>query len=821
MLRNHSVKKYLLAIFMSLFTATFSIAQITGKLIDQDKNPIAYANVMLLNVSDAVLVKGTLTDEMGQFGLVSIPAGQYQVQISFIGFQDWKSAIFELKAGEEKVLETIELLPSAVALEGVEVKAQKMLVQQIKEGTVLNVQSSLLTRGSTALQVLERSPGVFIDRQDGNISLNGQAGVRIMLNGKVIRLSVNEIITMLSGMSADNIEKIELLTNPSAKYEADGGAGLINIVFKKDQNEGTNGSISLSAGYGWREKASSNISLNHRKADLNFYGSYAFTHDHSFLTWFGEGIQDIPILGGSSMVNFAFENDPKIQSHNINLGIDKTWSEQTDIGASVNLIRSSDKSNIINENSYLVYPDSFWQAQIGIQNHNQWNNLLSSAYLEHRIKNAGKLSVNADYLLFKNQNPTLANSQFFDRDESVIQPESEIFANHIRSTSETDIWIGVLKLDYEQQLNDALKWETGLKASWSETTNFGATLRQEDENWVEDIRFANANGMSEKIGAAYTSFDWQVNSSLSLSLGARYEYWDRQFEQAGINRKRGKLFPSLFVSKQFSDISRFNLSYTQRITRPDFNDLASYSRYNGPTSVFSGNPLLQPMLSNNLRLAYQYKSYNFALYFNNSDHPIARYQLVGNASSDLIIVAPQNVVFERNFGLQVNLNQEITSWWSMNLNITSEHRTFELEHTPKTVKESYFAANMNGSQRFQLPKDFALELSAWYLTPFYDGSRRHKAFGAINLGIQKQLPNNQGNLQFSITDLLKSTIIRSEFGALTPEVFDIQSKVEFQPEHAVARIFRLSYFRAFGNNELKVKQRKNGDSEERNRVRQE
>lgn len=808
-------------LFSLCFLSYFSFAQISGMVVDDASNPIPYANVLLLNATDSLLVQGTLSEEDGSFSINQIGKGQYLLSISFIGYQDWYSSVFSLEENRVKNFGQALLKTDAVALQGVEIKAQKMLVQQSNEGTIINVQSSLLTRGSSALQVLERSPGIFIDRRDGNISLNGQTGIRLMINGKIMRLSINEAIAMLNGMSADNIEKIELLTNPSSKYEAD-GAGLINIVLKKNQEKGTNGSISLSAGYGWKEKASASLNLNHRRASANIYGSYTFSHDHSFLTWFGGGTEDVPVLGGDLEVDFLFENDPKIQNHNFTLGIDKEWNEDTDIGISINIIRASDRSNILNNTSYLIYPDSFINIQIGINNHSQWNNLLSSAYLEHRLTSKGKLNISADYLSFKNQNPTIANSQYFNRDEELTRPESELFADEVMSKSHTDISIGVLKIDFEQALNDVLKIQTGIKGTYSETGNLGSATSSIQEVWEEDERYTNKNNMVEKIGAAYASFDWQMNTSWSLTLGARYEYWNRQFSPPTVdNRKRGKLFPSLFLAKQISDASRLNLSYTQRITRPDFNDLASFARYNGPLSVFSGNPLLRPMITDNLRLAYQYKSYNFSLHYNYNDHPIARYQLTTNEAGNLISVAPQNVVYERKIGGQINVNQEITPWWTINLSATVEQRKFELSHTPESVTETYFAANFNGSQRFKLPKDFSFEISGWYLTPFYDGSRSHDGFGAINLGLQKQLPNNHGNLQFTVIDLFESTVIHSYFGKLTPEVFDIDTQIEFRPETGVARIFRFSYFRTFGNKELKMKQGGNKGSEEKSRIRQE
>lgn len=804
-----------------LFYVSLLQAQITGMVYTVEGAPISYANVILMQANDSTIVKGTLTDEVGAFKIENIEMGNYLLQLSFVGFQNWYSPNFSISAAEqEKNFGDLTLVSNAIQLEELEVKAKKMLFQQNKEGMVINVQHSLLTQGSSALQVLERLPGVYIDQRNGDIMMNGQNGIRLMINGKTLRLSVADAITMLNGMSAANIENIELLTTPGAKYESEGGAGLINIVLKKDDTQGTNGFLSLTAGYGWKEKAAASLQLNHQQSKTNVYSAYSFSHDNTHQDWQAQGSESVPILGGDLKFDVDADDNSNIQSHNINLGIDQEINETTSVGGSVNFIQSLNRPDRLNRTIYNIVPDSFLNIAINIHGRNKVKNMISTVYMEKQFSDKSQLNIDADYIFYNNQNLLSINSDYSDELGNRINPEGGIYAREHQGDSETNIQVGVLRMDYEKEWSEKLHLEMGWKAAFSNTTSYGTTQRYEANQWVSDNRFANSNDLEEKIGAIYTSLDYQIDSSMQLTLGARFEYWDRQFSRADIkDRKLGQLFPSLFLSKRWSDFSQLKLTYNKRITRPDFNDLAAYTSYNGPISVFTGNPLLQPTITNNLSLAYQFKSYHFSISLNHIDNPIARFQTTQNATNDLVIIGPQNVDYERRLVLQTNVNQEVNKWWTMNVGLSASWRHFSINHTKQAVDKTYFAINLGGSQRFQLPQQFSMELSGWYNTPFYNGSTALKGFGMLNMGIKKQLKNNHGSIQFSITDLFKSMNVVSELGSLTEEAFSLRAMVDYYAESARSRIFRLSYTRSFGNKKIKRKaKREQGASEEKDRV---
>lgn len=797
-------------------------SQVSGEIRSSAGEVISYAQLRLLQLPDSSETAGTLSDAAGRFEFTPAEQGNFLLHVQASGFSSRYSAPFGYDPASPAHLQALVLEPYAVDLDEVEITGRKDLVQQTMEGTVINVQNSVMTTGSSALQTLERSPGIVIDRENNQISLNGQLGVRLMINGKIVRVSVAEAVSMLEGMSADNIEKIELLTSPSARYDADGASGLINIVLKKRTDLGTNGSASVSAGYGWAEKASASLQLNHSTEAIRLNGSYSFTHDHTFSDFHGTGDQIVPLLGGPVTFDFNNESARNTDSHNLLLGAELNPTDRLTIGLNLIGFLSNTSPDIRNVGRYDLVGDSVLNLDINIIGGSRWHNLSSTFYLEQKIGESGLLSADVDLLLYDNENTTIANGTFLDQDGQPASHEEGIYANNIRGISSTDIRLGVARVDYEAQLTPALKLETGAKGSLSQTGNGGAIERREGDDWVTDDRSTTSLQVEETIGAAYGSVLWEATEKTNLQVGFRGEYWDQQFTDSSLNRGFGRIFPSLFVSHQATEQLQLQASYLQRISRPDYNDLASFLRYNGPISVFTGNPLLQPTLTHQIKTSAQYKNLNVALVGLQENNPIVRYQVVENETGDLVFVSPQNVAWQRSLMVQVNFPWEVTDWWAMNLGATAAARRFELSHTPLPARHSYLTGNMNGSQTFRLPGDLSVEISGWYLLPFYEGSKRFEGFGMLNAGLRKEFNDHKTVLQFTVTDLLKSMNIVSYFGAVTEEAFEVNAHVLFQPESTNARIFRMSLTHRFGNEGISAGSGgQKGAKEERNRVRTE
>jgi hypothetical protein len=267
--------------------------------------------------------------------------------------------------------------------------------------------------------------------------------------------------------------------------------------------------------------------------------------------------------------------------------------------------------------------------------------------------------------------------------------------------------------------------------------------------------------------------------------------------QTVIDRKLGTFFPNVAYSKKFG-VSVFFVAYAKRISRPSYNDLASFVVYTSPNSIESGNPFLLPTVTHNLKLGYSYKGYAFSVLLSRDEHPIAGYQLAISPDGDLIDVRPENLVYQNNLMLEAILPFKVTDWWSMNYNFSAGWRHFKEDFTLLPAEKSYFGCSVNASQQFRLPAAFMMELSGWYNGPSYNGTKKVDGFGAVNGGIKKELPNNGGTLQLSVQDIFRTMHVASRYGTLTTEAFDVKSHVVFTAESGKAQIFKLTYSRSFG-----------------------
>ncbi|PSL27611.1 TonB-dependent receptor domain-containing protein [Chitinophaga ginsengisoli] len=817
--------KKLAFLLCCFFLHTTASGQISGRFATATGQPVPFANVILLNGTDSTLVKAVLTDENGAYTIENTPTGKYILRFTSMGFQTWNSPLFELTARQKTKDFGLQIVSEgAQQLGEVVIQAEKPLLQQQAEGMIVNVQSSLLTKGSTALAVLERSPGVMIDYRNNNIALNGKSGVTVMLNGKLIRMPMEQLVNLLSGMSADDIEKIELLSTPSSKYDAEGSAGMINIVLKKDKQRGTNGTISLTGGYGYREKAAASISLSHNTAKVNTYGSYSYNLNHSYSNIDILSYQDMPVFGGRMEVRGQDITRLRHNNHDITLGMDVKPDTKTTIGANVTYNISRATTGNHPSANYLLLPDSLLTFDGRIDRVNSWHNLVSSVYLEKEFNPKSKLSFDMDYLYFKNENPSQVYSTFLTKSGEQVDNNDSLFSPLQKGFANTLIQVGVVKADYNRQLNDKIKLETGIKGTYTGSNTLSRIESFVDGHWVNRAETINEMKMKEGIGAAYVSANIEITPSMSLIAGTRFEYARTLMEntrtgQNTVDRKLATLFPNIFLTKKLNDHSGLQFSYTKRIARPSYNDLASFVAYSDPTAIYAGNPFLKPTITNNIKLGYNYDGYSFSLLFSRDDHPIARYQLSQGAAAKVLFISPQNLAYQNNITFQATIPWKATDWWDMSYSITGGLRQFKADYTLQPVTKSYWGYSFNFTESFTLPKHFSAELTGWYNTPSYNGTVKMSSMGTLSAGLKKELKNNAGSLQLSVEDIFTTMKFHVYYGAIAEEAFHIKNNIGIKLESGYSPIIKLSYARPFGTGTLKGSRKEGGAKDERDRIR--
>lgn len=797
--------------FLLIYITKTATGQITGKVTDSTGQPLPFANIILLKGTDSSFLKAVLPGEKGAFSIDGLGAGTYLLRISNAGYRDWHSSLLSVDNQPFAIdLGNTLLKADARELKAVVVQSTKQLFQQQPFGITVNTEASLLTKGSSVLQVLERSPGVALDYRNNSLSLNGKQGVIVMLNGKATRMASDQVIALLAGMNADNVEKIELMTSPPAGFDAEGNAGIINIVLKKNRKKGTNGSISVTAGYGWREKASASMNLAHNTARFNLYGSYSFLHDRAYSELFIPSAQNMPVLGGELEVLVWDTTRATQQNHDLTLGMDWKINTRNTAGISVSLGNSARTSSNLSNSDFTILPDSLLFYNGYITGTNRWKNLSGNIYLERKLSEQQQINFTFDYLRFRNSSPTEVRSNFVNSQGNTGDNDS-MFSPRQRGFANTTIRAAVIKIDHTRQLTKELRMDGGIKGTYTRTSSGSGINSLVNDEWITRNETLNNITVAEPIIAAYTSLTAALEDDIHLVAGIRYEYSATQMKDALtkeklVERKLGALFPNISISRKWNERSELVLSWSKRISRPSYNDLASFIRYSDPTAVFTGNPLLKPAITNNIDLRYNYRSYGFALLYSHDNNPIIRYQITESPGRELLYVSPQNMAWQHNLNVQANIPVKAARWWNMNYSMTGGWRQFRITHTKQAFEKSYYAWSANFSQSFKMPKQFSAELSGWYNSMSYNGTIRVEHMGAINLGIKKELKNNKGSFQLSVTDLFRTMKIHTAYGSLTEEAFSIRNNVYINLESSKSPIFKLTYSRSFGTGHNQHKQ---------------
>lgn len=816
--------KYLI-ISLLTFLCQASFAQVSGKFVDATGQPVSFATVILFDSTDNALIKSALTDDKGAFRFEPVTRGRYMIKVSDMAHEAWSSPVFELTgARPSKDLGVTGLKAASKQLAEVMIRADKPLVQQEPGGMVVNVQSSILTKGSSVLQVLQRSPGVIINPQNTSITLNGKGGVMVMLDGKMMRMSIPQVLTLLNGISADDIEKIELLNTPPAKYDADGNAGLINIVTKKNKQQGTNGSATVTAGYGRGEKGSANISINHNTGKVGLRASYSYAHDRGHSELFAGGTEIVPAIGGQTEFMYTGLAKPIAKYQDAEIGADIRPNQKTTVGASIYFAAGSNHNNNYNHGHYALKPDSVLLFNSYLDGINRTYNTIGSIYLERELSKGEKINFDADYIYYKNNGQTNVESTFVDNYGNLAGAGDSLYAPRQRDLASTAIKVSVLKADYSKQITSRLKLEAGAKGTFTRSNSTSGIENMQNGQWVlSSVGVSNNLVTKEVIGAGYATLNAKLDTATSLVIGARYEYSHNSTDNASnaqynIDRKLKKLFPSVFLTRKLNDHSQLQLSYTKRVSRPSYSDLASYVTYNDPVSVFTGNPALKPTITDNIKLAYNYHDYLFSILFSRDKDVILQTQISTGPSKGLVYLAPQNAPYQNNITLQTSIPVKITSWWEGRYGFVGGWRQYKVDYTPQTFIKSYFAGSVDFSETFKLPKSISVEVSGYAYSAAYYATSRSNGNRMLNLGIKKELDNNKGSFQLSFTDLLSSASYYAYIGHLTRDAFNSQVWVRYNGESRSFPIIKLTYYRSFGSKNKTQRKDDNASKDERRRL---
>jgi len=656
-----------LLILIGLILPTVGFTQIQGAVRDENNQPVSFANVLLMNPKDSTVVTGLMASEEGTYNFTSFKPGTYIVGVSMLGYKPAYSPPFEIQAANVHFHnEPIIAESESHQLRDVNVVAKKPLYEMKIDRMVVNVENSITSSGSTALEVLEKSPGINVDRQNNAISMNGKGGVMVMINGKQNRMPMEAAVEMLKTMSSDNIKKIELITTPPSKYDADGDAGIINIVLKKNDDFGTNGSFTLGAGVASREKLEASLNLNHHVEKVNYFGTYSVTYNNTRqnLDAYRKTMQDEMLIESGSQS----ERAALVTFQNFRAGLDYTMSSKTVLSIlGSGYLRDWD-ADALNEIYYKTDGVVTGQSNLEMTELSKWMHGMANINLQHHFKEEEILDFNFDFLNYHNDNPSYYTIENFDNTGQIESGEN------IDVSKITPINIAVGMLDYTNQINSKLKVEGGIKGTLTWFKNDIGVRYLENVIWTTDAELTNKYSMDENIMAIYSTVSYGFTDKTSIVAGLRYEYMnsvlDSETEKGIIDLHYGEFFPTVYFSQKLNPNNTLQLSYSRRIDRPTFNELAPFVVFMSPELFISGNENLLPAFSNILKTDYIYKSVILSVSYTDTKNAILRFQPVYNEENDRTYFISKNFDSQKTTSAVLTFPIKVTDWWKMQNNFT-------------------------------------------------------------------------------------------------------------------------------------------------------
>jgi hypothetical protein len=787
-----------------------------GRLSVEVKNDqnlgLEAVTIELLKVKDSTIAKTALTDKGGLAEIENIGPGEYFVKATMVNYATGFSDAFVIDDTKLNVsLPSIRLNPGATSLAGVTVTARKPFIQKLTDRIVVNVENSIVSAGSSAIDVLERSPGVLIDNNDV-ISLRGRAGVIIMIDGKPSAMSGADLANYLRGLPSAAIERIEIITNPSAKYDAAGNSGIIDIRMKKDQRFGTNGTFTAGYGQGIYPKANAGSTLNYRNKKINIFGNYNYAYreglNHLILdrNFYNNGVYS----GGDLKDNYSKFG---FSSNAARLGMDFFPSANTILGFVVNgnfngIDRHSDNnSKVINSSHQQV---STFTSIATNDDHNE--NFVVNVNFKHRFDSVGKeLTADMDYGNYSSNSLSRNSTQYFKMDGSQLQPNYTLDGDQ-----EGDLSFKTAKADYVNPMKNGGRFEMGMKISVVKADNDAKFFDMSNGTAAVDVNKTNHFIYKEKNNAGYLNYSSDLKK-ISFQLGLRGEQTivstHQRMGDVHFDSSYFQLFPSAFFNYKISDEKVLGVSVSRRIDRPGYGQLNPFLFLIDPTTYATGRPGLLPQLTWSYELTYTLKSLNFTLGYshttNNQNIAIARFRDVFPtipSDENVTVQIPINLESSDYFGLSVSAPVKINNWWNMinNINVYYNHFNGELGGT--TLDNGKPVADIRTNNSFTLKKGWAAELNANYSSGGQYGFMVSDPQWGIAAGVQKIILKNRGVLRFNISDIFWTNLPKA--------VITYNNYIEKWHAFRETRVANLTFSYRFGSNKVQGSRKRTTASEE-------
>ncbi|MET0635160.1 MAG: outer membrane beta-barrel protein [Chitinophagaceae bacterium] len=779
-------------------------------VLDEKKNTSPGSSVYLLT-SDSVIIRSGAASATGNFEFNNLGVGRYLVRVNQSEYETGYSHLIDLEKNTRFPI-VITLKPRGSTLEELTVVSMKPLIQFLPDKTVINPDANITNAGATVMDILEKSPGITVGK-DGSIIMKGKPAVTVLIDGKPTQLSGADLQAYLSGISGSQVESIELIENPGARYDASGNAGIINIKTKSNRQKGFNGSLNLSLGQGIYSKTGNSINLNYRNGKTNWFLNYGVRVNkemqdlYTLRKYFDRNGEDSLLLEQPNI------SRNKNVGHNIKTGFDYFISSRTTAGLVFTggiFEKRARSSNTID------WMDPEYKIDSSINTRGE-NNLRFrrggvNLNLRHKINENSDLTADLDYVKF-----AIDGDQNYET--QLVAPGSIVSATKGNIPSRLDIITA--KIDYTRRFKQVVM-ESGLKTAINKTDNLAEYYYADNNNWQPDLSRSNHFLYDERISAAYTSIDaeqgkwhWQAGLRYEITSYKAHQLGNAIAKDSAFNRNYSSLFPTAFISYQADSNHMFTFRTGRRIDRPAFQNLNPFLTTLNKYTYEGGNPFIKPQYTWNFAIAHTYKqmlttevSYSYL-----SDYFSQIFIIDSNSSNvnkNIIIYTRGNVGSFQNFGITETFQLPVKPWWNLTAVAVFNYKIIKgVIWAP--LKAEIGQLNVSLNNQFRLSKGWGFEVSGYYQTRSQiDLQEWLTPQGELNLGISKQVLKEKGSLKLNVRDL---TYFQNYSGQST-----FQNAYEPFVVKWDSRVVRLSFSWRFGKAFKQVKRSEGGATDEIDRA---
>lgn len=790
----------LLSVVISLGS---SAQQISGSAKDAEGNPLTGATVSLLKDTGRTILKYTLTKN-GAYGFDNVQPGKYRVSASSVGYAPAVSPVFEL-SGEKTTAPDLKLTKASGQMNAVTVTATKPIVELKADRTVMNVEGTINSVGSDALELLRKSPGVMVDK-DENLSVNGKNGVQVYIDNRPTPLSGQDLSNYLKSIQSSNIEAIEIITNPSAKYEAAGNAGIINIRLKKNKSLGTNGSVNAGFNVGIYVKYNGGVTLNHRSKSSNVYGNYSYNDG-----W-NRNLIDLYRTVADTLFDQHGSMKNKMTSHNYKAGIDFFLNKQNVLGIMVNGTFSKPTMENHSNTPISYIPTNTLVKTLVADNIGKLKRNNINLNLNYSYTNADgrSLTINADHGDYDINTNQFQPNRYFDASGD------NYYSVVNRIISPTNIYINSVKVDWEQNFKKG-KLGYGGKTAFVKTDNDYQNYDFVGSSEVLNKDKSNLFDYKENINAGYVNYNRQFKG-LMVQAGVRVENTvskgvsafekDNTKSQDEFKRNYTDVFPSAAITFNKNPMNQFGITYSKRVDRPNYQSLNPFEFKLDEYTFQKGNVNLRPQYTNSVGISNTYK-YRLTTSLNYSRVKDMFTQWIDTVEKSKAFVTQKNLAKQDIISLNISYPFQHKSYMVF-ANISSNYAMYKADFGPgRKVDQSAFGLTLyaQNSLKFGKTKTWTAELTGFYVAPsIQQGAFRSDALWNVDGGLSKQLWKNKATIKASYSDIFHS--------------FRFNAKQDFAGQLTRVRAqwesyqFKLNFVYRFGSTQVKAARNRNIGAEE-------